>query len=134
MTDTALDNLNYYNDPRVRNAGREEVRIFDDAGEEIELPTHWEVCPTCEGKGTHVNPSIDAGGLSPELIHDDPEFMADYMDGVYDVVCATCNGRSTVQEVHWAKLTDDQREAYEQRQELDADYHAERMAEIRMGA
>lgn len=66
---------NYDNDHRVR-AGREGsmfteidnnkmcgfINVITDDGEEetIEVPIRYEVCPACAGKGTHVNPSIDA--------------------------------------------------------------------------
>lgn len=55
----------------------------------------WQVCGTCHGKGKHVNPSIDAHGLSYEDMHDDPEFAEEYLRGMYDVPCYECKGRTT---------------------------------------
>lgn len=57
-----------------------------------------EVCPTCGGKGTHVNPSIDAHGITAEewdrdWSHEDRE---NYMSGMYDVTCYECNGNNVV--------------------------------------
>ena len=101
MTDY-IDNLNYENDFRVRGAGLAKdvpltLTYEDDDGELIiaVVPHRWEVCDVCEGKGTHVNPSIDAGGLSADM-EQDFEFMDDYRSGLYDVVCQTCQGRTTI--------------------------------------
>lgn len=131
---TVIDDLNYANDPRVRNAGKNDApTVFDDAGNEIELPSKWIVCPTCNGKGTHVNPSIDSGGISAQDFHDDPDFADDYMRGTYDQTCAQCAGRSTVLGVDFDAMTPALRAMWEQQQRDDADYDAERMAEIRAG-
>jgi len=54
-------------------------------------------CPVCKGKGSHVNPAIDGNGLSAEM-REDPEFMEEYMDGAYDVVCNNCGGQGTIEE------------------------------------
>jgi len=108
---------NYHGDSRVINARkqREFNNGFDmkhmtftfevNDGESDEttvhtLPAKFEVCPTCEGRGKHVNPSIDAGGIS-----EDDEFWQDdhdeegyslYHNGFYDVTCYTCGGRNVV--------------------------------------
>ena len=69
----------------------------DNDGEvEHTLPCRWEVCPTCDGNGTHVNPSIDAHGLTREDFDDDPGFAEDYHGGVYNVICYECGGRRVV--------------------------------------
>lgn len=52
----------------------------------------WIICPVCEGEGKHVNPNIDANGLSDDDFHDDPDFVEDYLSGVYDVGCNKCGG------------------------------------------
>lgn len=128
------DDMNYYTDPRVTNAGKNKPPIlYLDDGTEIELPMVWAVCPTCGGNGTHVNPSIDAGGLTAADFADDPEFMHDYMAGAYDQTCNHCRGRTTVPAVDWDQLTPEHRKAYEAQLDADAAYEAERMAEIRMG-
>lgn len=49
--------------------------VEDDNGEEIEIPAEYDVCGTCDGRGSHVNPSIDAHGISPEEFAEDPEFI-----------------------------------------------------------
>jgi len=54
------------------------------------------VCPTCDGNGTHVNPSIDSEGISAEQFYEDPDFEEAYFSGVYDVACAECGGQRVV--------------------------------------
>lgn len=55
-----------------------------------------EICPTCQGRGSHVNPSIDAHGISSEEFSEDPDFAEAYQNGAYDVPCAECHGESVV--------------------------------------
>lgn len=61
-------------------------------GKELSVPARYEVCDLCEGKGKHVNPSIDSHGISLEDFDDDPDFGEDYFSGRYDVLCAQCCG------------------------------------------
>jgi len=101
--------------------------------ENYSLPIHWEVCPTCGGEGTHVNPSIDGNGLTASDFAEDPDFKEDYFSGVYDVQCYTCRGRSTVQEVDFDALPDVIAEFIREWERAEAYYQAERDAETRMG-
>ena len=84
--------MSYY-DNRYSGKIPEPVVWVDD--EEVALPSKMEVCWVCEGRGKHVNPNIDYNGLSEESTSD-PEFMDNYMSGLYDVTCNTCNGRNVV--------------------------------------
>lgn len=86
---------NYYADPRTQGPARAPVVLLDD-GTEMLLPTKWAVCPVCDGKGSHVNPSIDCDGITGEEFADDPQFAEEYLDGLYDEVCNRCRGRTTV--------------------------------------
>ncbi len=60
----------------------------------------YEVCPVCDGEGKVVNPSIDGSGITAsemdEILHDDPDFMDNYMGGLYDVTCSCCKGQRVV--------------------------------------
>lgn len=56
----------------------------------------FRVCPTCEGYGTHVNPSIDAHGIGREEFDEDPDFEEAYFSGAYDVTCGECSGQRVV--------------------------------------
>jgi hypothetical protein len=58
--------------------------------------TVWAVCPTCEGEGKHVNPSIDSHGISREEFDEDPDFEEAYFSGAYDVTCVECKGQRVV--------------------------------------
>lgn len=123
----SIEDLNYARDSRTQPSA--EIPRLDD----IELPWKYGVCPVCEGKGKHVNPSIDAGGLSAEAFYDDPDFAEDYMSGIYDVTCNRCCGKRVVPQADWDAMTNEQRAAYEQQLQDDAAYEAERQAEIAMG-
>lgn len=86
---------------------------YDDGEEEVEFPMCWEVCPTCDGNGKYVNPSIDSHGLTHEDF-EDPDFKESYLSGGYDVQCAECKGRRVVPEIDEAALTPEQKAKYEE--------------------
>ncbi len=73
----------------------------DDEGNEVERTVHlkFEVCETCDGRGRHVNPSIDSHGLTAEDFYDDPDFAEDYFSGRYDVACHECHGERVTPEL-----------------------------------
>ena len=77
-----------------------ECSILFDEGEGIlivfVIPVKYAVCGTCDGRGKHVNPNIDRGGLSAEDLAEDPDFAEAYFDGAYDVLCNECNGKRVV--------------------------------------
>lgn len=128
----AIDNANYYADERTKGPAPDTITVY--IGEnEVELPTKYVVCGVCNGEGKHVNPSIDAGGLSTEAFYDDPDFAEDYFGGTYDVTCDRCRGKRVVKAPDWDALTDEEREAYEAELRAEAEYEAERLSEIRMG-
>lgn len=75
---------------------REEEETGEEIEEEIEVSFSWVICPTCKGSGKHVNPSIDAHGISQEEFDMDPTFAEDYANGFYDVTCYGCKGRRVI--------------------------------------
>lgn len=129
---SAIDNYNYANDMRTKGPAKAPV-LYLPEGDEYLLPTKWAVCPVCKGRGSHVNPSIDAGGICRELFDDDPDFADQYWNGDYDQTCTRCEGKRVVPEVDWDALSPENRELYEQQLRDEADCEAERMAEIRAG-
>lgn len=152
----ALETYNYYNDSRVQAGLRGKwyksfdkltmtvkVDLFlepeedDDPDEmEVEFPVHFVVCDGCQGHGTEVNPSIDAGGISGEDMYDDPDFAAAYFGGAYDQNCSTCDGQKVVPEITTTALTEEQKELLKKfREQLDEQEACfrEMMAERRMG-
>jgi hypothetical protein len=142
------DRYNYANDGRVR-AGESRKGVTEDFDrktitycdiphddEELTLtfPAKPVVCPTCDGRGKHVNPSIDAGGLSRDDFDDDPDFFEQYRSGMFDVPCFECKGKNVVLEI-------DEEKADPVSLKILEDYfidrnasRAEQMAEMRMGA
>ena len=98
----------------------------------VSVKCAYRVCPTCEGRGSHVNPSIDCDGLTAENF-DDSDFMEDYFNGVYDVACYECKGLRVSPEI----LQDNHPEILKILQEIETDYYevqAEYEAEQRWGA
>ncbi len=69
---------------------------------ELVVKVKWAVCPLCEGRGKHVNPSIDAHGISGEEMDQDPDFREDYFSGAYDVQCDACG--SPVEVTSWGNI------------------------------
>lgn len=59
------------------------------------FPAVFAVCTRCEGRGTHVSPSIDGHGLSSEDLADE-DFADAYFGGAYDVRCSECDGHRVV--------------------------------------
>lgn len=126
---------NYHTDHRVLAAGRDTTTclVHDDNGDEHELPTRWSVCPTCNGNGTHVNPSIDCNGLTSDDFANDPDFAESYHSGVYDVQCYGCEGRRVVAVVDTERCTPEELEAWESSQRADREYERECAMERRFG-
>lgn len=70
---------------------------FEDGDGELHtVRLKFDVCGTCDGRGSYVNPSIDAHGLSREDFDEDPDFAEDYGRGCYDVACSECGGARVV--------------------------------------
>lgn len=65
-------------------------------GVPLPMPCVNSLCTLCDGDGHVVNPSIDAGGLSDDDFHEDPEFYENYMGGRYDVTCPECKGERVI--------------------------------------
>ncbi len=145
-----IEDVNYYNDHRVRARDRW-YRAFDKARmvatveiygeddesewtEEAEIPCVYVVCGTCDGKGTHVNPSIDASGIGPEGFHEDPDFADDYLRGRFDVRCYGCGGDRVIPTPDQDRCDPAVLRAIEERERAMWEMHQEEMAERRMGA
>lgn len=101
---------------------------------DIEIPAKWEVCETCDGRGTHVNPSIDSHGISPEEFAEDPDFAEAYFRGDYDQPCNECHGRTTVPVPDEARCGPELMKVINDHLDAEAAYAAECAAERRMGA
>lgn len=105
---------------------------------EFTFPACFEVCPRCDGCGSHVNPAIDGNGLSREDFDQDPDFEEDYFAGVYDVPCEECRGLRVVPVFDEAHASKRQRARYavvqRQRDEIAAEARADaRTAWYEMG-
>lgn len=79
---------------------------------DYEFPARYEVCDLCDGRGKHVNPSIDAHGVSDDEFRDDPEFAMAYFNGAHDVTCYECRGRRVVPVVDEDRIEPERIETY----------------------
>jgi hypothetical protein len=79
-----------------------EIAWEDEDGEyiedEVEVFVTYDVCPTCDGIGHYVNPSIDSHGISADEWYGewDEEERDCYMSGGYDITCNECGGSRVV--------------------------------------
>ena len=97
----------------------------DDVEFEVEIPSKFEVCPRCEGEGTHVNPNIDGNGLSREDFEEDPDFEEAYFAGHYDVTCEECKGLRVVPVVDEEKTNPKLLKLWQDEQQMQAEIRAE---------
>ena len=76
----------------------DELKIDDELKEDVEVACCFEVCGTCRGRGSHVNPSIDSHGITGDEWDNDWSYedRENYMSGMYDVICYECNGKRIV--------------------------------------
>lgn len=100
-------------------------QLFDAAATEefieVSLPAKFEVCHTCRGKGTRVNPSIDGNGISREQFDEDPDFAESYFNGDYDVQCSACKGKRVIAVIDLPRCTNAQRVQWRTHQEAEAE-------------
>ncbi len=117
----------------------ETIRIpveTEDGEVELEIQTKFEVCPRCQGAGSHVNPAIDGHGITAEEWNGpdwDDDSRAMYMSGGYDVACHRCGGKRVIAVADWEKLTDAERKFYEDYLREIRELEAEEAAERRFG-
>ena len=61
------------------------------------IPSTVEVCGSCSGRGTHVNPDIDSDGITADEMSElGEDFQESYISGAYDVKCNQCNGNKVI--------------------------------------
>lgn len=85
--------------------------LYDEDEEEfeVEFPAKFEVCELCNGRGKHVNPSIDSHGLTYEDFDEDPDFRENYLSGMYDEPCYRCKGNRVEPVIDEEHLNEEQR-------------------------
>lgn len=104
--------------------GEIELTWYDEEGEEVthSFPSKNEVCPRCEGHGTHLTPSIGNHAYSMEEFYesfDDEEDREEYFKrgGRYDVTCEECHGKNVIEVVDEDKLSEEQKKLYAEYEE-----------------
>lgn len=80
---------------------------------EVEIPAKNELCPRCDGEGSHTNPAIDGNGITAsEMDELGDDFREDYMQGVYDVTCERCAGAKVIVVPDLKRCSPEQRSQY----------------------
>jgi hypothetical protein len=146
----SCNDRNYFNDFRVVAANKRSmfdalnsrrmlalVTLFNEEGDEEqhEVPYKLGVCPTCEGKGSHVNPGIDAHGIGhTEWAEWDQDDRDTYQQGGYDVCCYECHGEKVVPEIDTARVDPEILRRIHEKEQDERDTAAEYAAERAMGA
>ena len=85
--------------------------LENEDGVEVEIPTRFEVCDRCEGKGVHDHPAF-ANGITADEWNGpewDDEGREDYLRGAYDVPCEECDGLRVVPVPDESRMTDEHR-------------------------
>lgn len=98
---------------------------------EVTIPAKYEVCIVCHGEGRITNPAIDGNGLTQSDIDEaGPDFLEDYLSGVYDIVCKTCEGKRVTLTIDEDAATPEQIKEYQQQEE--EKYQDEQMHRMEM--
>ncbi len=96
----------------------------------LTLKAKAEVCPRCQGKGTHD--CWEGGMTRDEMDEQGPEFFEDYMSGVYDKVCSVCNGDRVVWVPDRENNPSHLLKAYDQAEQEDMEYEAAMRREMQI--
>jgi hypothetical protein len=79
------------------------------------FPAKYEVCPDCNGYGTHLNESMRNHAYSEEEFADFSEYEKEqYFErgGIYDVTCLKCKGKRVVKAIDEDSLNSEQKIAH----------------------
>lgn len=109
----------------------------DEDGNEtvLSIPARYEVCDRCRGTWSHTNPAIDGNGITGDEMDElGPEFLEDYLGGVYDVQCEECRGERLVLVPDDDRCSPEQLKAYHAHLREEWEYRALVAAERRVGA
>ena len=101
------------------------------SSEDVKLPSKFVVCDRCQGRGVHD--CWEGGMTGDEMAEQGPEFMDDYLDGMYDKACTVCNGLRVIEVVDRDRLTADLKARYDVSVQEQADWEAELAHERRYG-
>ena len=118
----------------VRIFGEEKVEELDTTPVPHVLHLKRTRCGLCDGRGVHVNPSIDSHGISAEEFDEDPDFRDEYFSGTYDMTCYECKGSGVSLGIDEKRTSTKALKAAQNCFDDEASYRDESAAERRMGA
>ena len=104
-----------------------ELRHEDGSTEIVSVPSHFEVCERCQGKGSHD--AWEGGMTADEMEEQGPDFIEDYLSGVYDVKCTVCNGLRVVEVISRERISPEILAAYDREQQELAELQQMEMSE-----
>lgn len=114
---------------------KDRIILEDEDGLEVEIPSRFDVCDRCRGKGVHDHPAFSNGITADEW--NGPDWDDDsretYMSGGYDVTCEECGGLRVVLVADEERMTDEQRRLWEQHCEWEYQDRMERRNQERFG-
>ena len=126
----------YFSDDDVSEEEKCTIDLINDDGY-IALPFIFDVCPTCNGKGSYVNPDIDSNGITEgEWENWSYEEQEEYLSGYYDITCAECNGQRVVPIIDKTYLSEAEKvfvKMVEKKREEEYKDAVERQREFEMG-
>lgn len=112
----------------------------DDEGfeNEVIIPSKFEVCPRCEGHGTHLHSAIGEHAYSPEefnesFFEDDEREAYFTRGGRYDVQCEECHGARVLLMPDEDRMSQETKDILEKHYRDEAEYAAECRMERLMG-
>mgnify|MGYP001086322777 CR=1 FL=1 len=104
-------------------------------GDTILVTGHMEVCPTCQGTGSHVRHDLDDSAMVDSMREDgDYEGLEAYFGGAFDEICTECDGKNVVLVPDWESIPEWARKAMKRFDDDRAYDRAVMEAERRMGA
>lgn len=112
---------------------REKLTATDEDGNEVVIPSKYEVCGRCKGHGTHDHPAFSNGFTSSEWAEMDQDSRDNYMSGAYDVMCTECDGQRVVLVPDFDNMTDELREIVEAEERAEREIRAAQRMERMMG-
>jgi hypothetical protein len=103
----------------------------DEHDQEKTAPHKWEICRSCRGEGKS---SAYLGAFTQDDMEEEgPEFVEDYVNGVYDQTCEECNGTGKVKVADFSQMTPAEVAAFREDRLNEADLRAMEESERRLG-
>lgn len=117
------------------NKEQQRFIVEDETGEEHIVPSKYEVCPNCQGRGRHVNRNIDGHGITASEWANDwgDEEREHCFAGHYDVTCDECHGQCVVLVADEARMSPELQRLWQEHLDCEAESRRHAAYVARMG-